>query len=137
MSAAQRWKRQEREIAAALGGVRLPNSGRGQPDVLAGNLAVQVKTRATLPAWLVAALDQAARDAAATRPARPVRSEGGYEHDRRLPSLRTRARADPGRDPGRNVAAVSMVSVGTWWGYVRWRHIPGDSPGITWRNCDT
>ena len=68
MSAAQRWKRQEREIAAALGGVRLPNSGRGQPDVLAGNLAVQVKTRATLPAWLVAALDQAERDAAATSP---------------------------------------------------------------------
>jgi len=68
MASAQRWKRQEREIAAALSGVRLPNSGRGQPDVLAGNLAVQVKTRATLPAWLVAALDQAARDAAATGP---------------------------------------------------------------------
>ena len=64
----QRWKRQEREIAAALGGVRLPNSGRGQPDVIAGNLAVQVKTRATLPAWLITALDQAARDAAATGP---------------------------------------------------------------------
>jgi hypothetical protein len=68
MSSPQRWKRQEREIAAALGGVRLPNSGRGQPDVLAGNLAVQVKTRATLPAWLVAALDQAARDATTTGP---------------------------------------------------------------------
>jgi len=53
---------------AALGGVRPPNSGRGQPDVLAGNLAVQVKTRATLPAVLVAALDRAARDAAATGP---------------------------------------------------------------------
>ena len=68
MATTQRWKRQEREIAAALGGVRLPNSGRGQPDVLAGNVCVQVKTRATLPAWLVAALDQAARDAAATGP---------------------------------------------------------------------
>jgi len=65
MASPQRWKRQEREIAAALGGVRLPNGGRSQPDVIAGNLAVQVKTRATLPAWLIAALDQAARDAAA------------------------------------------------------------------------
>jgi len=68
MASPQRWKNQERQIAAALGGVRLPNSGRGQPDVIAGNLAVQVKTRATLPAWLVAALDQATRDAAATGP---------------------------------------------------------------------
>jgi len=65
MASAQRWKRQEREIADSLGGVRLPNSGRGQPDVNAGDLAVHVKTRATLPVWLVAALDQAARDAAA------------------------------------------------------------------------
>jgi len=37
---AGRWKRQEREIAALLGGIRLPNSCRGQPDVIAGNLAV-------------------------------------------------------------------------------------------------
>lgn len=58
-----RWKQHEREIAAAQGGVRLPNSGRGQPDVIAGNLAVQVKTRKALPAWLLAAMDQAGRDA--------------------------------------------------------------------------
>ncbi len=58
-----RWKRQEREIAAALGTRRLPNSGLGQPDIRVNGWAVQVKTRATVPAWLWAALDQAARDA--------------------------------------------------------------------------
>ncbi len=59
----QRWKRQEREIAAALGGMRLPNSGAGQPDVRLPGYAVQVKTRESLSAWLTAAVDQAARDA--------------------------------------------------------------------------
>ena len=58
-----RWKRQEREIAAALGTRRLPNSGFGQPDIRVNGWAVQVKTRGTVPAWLWAALDQAARDA--------------------------------------------------------------------------
>ncbi len=62
---AGRWKWHEREIAALLGGVRLLNNGRGQPDVLAGNLAVQVKTTKALPAWLTAAMDQATRDAGA------------------------------------------------------------------------
>jgi len=61
----QRWKGQERQVAKALGGQRVPNNGRGQPDVLApGNLAVQVKTRTTIPGWLWSALDQATRDAA-------------------------------------------------------------------------
>ena len=68
MSAA-RWKRAEREVAAALGGQRLPNSGRGQPDVEAPGfgraLAVQVKTTTALPLWLTAAVEQAARDAGA------------------------------------------------------------------------
>ena len=58
-----RWKRQERAVAAALGTRRLPNSGFGQPDIRVNGWAVQVKTRATVPAWLWAALDQAARDA--------------------------------------------------------------------------
>ncbi len=61
----QRWKRHEREIAALLGGVRLPNNGRGQPDVTASNLAVQVKTTKALPAWLIAAVDQVTRDVGA------------------------------------------------------------------------
>ncbi|MDP9470567.1 MAG: hypothetical protein M3Q71_07855 [Chloroflexota bacterium] len=58
-----KWKNQERQIAAALNGVRLPNSGTGQPDVRAGRYAIQVKARETLPAWLTGAVEQAARDA--------------------------------------------------------------------------
>jgi hypothetical protein len=60
----QRWKRQERQIAAALGSRRIPNSGAGQPDIRTpSGWAVQVKTRGELPAWLWAAVDQARRDA--------------------------------------------------------------------------
>ncbi len=59
----QRWKRQEREIAVALGGVRLPNTGASQCDVRLPGWAVQVKTRTELPAWLWAAVAQARRDA--------------------------------------------------------------------------
>ncbi len=58
-----KWKNQERQVAAALGGVRLPNTGTGQPDVRAGRYAVQVKTRLTLPTWLTGAVEQAERDA--------------------------------------------------------------------------
>jgi hypothetical protein len=60
---AQRWKAHERQVAAILNGVRLPNTGRGQPDVIAGRLAVQVKTKQAVPAWFVAAVDQSIRDA--------------------------------------------------------------------------
>ena len=59
---AGRWKRHEREVAAALGGQRLPNSGAGPPDVLATGsgmpCAVHVKTPA-LPAWLPALVELA------------------------------------------------------------------------------
>lgn len=58
-----RWKRHERAVARALGTKRLPNSGAGQPDCRADGWAVQIKTRASVPAWLWAALDQATRDA--------------------------------------------------------------------------
>ncbi len=58
-----KWKNQERQIAAALGGTRLPNNGFGQPDVRAGRYAIQVKSRQTLPTWLTEAVDQAQRDA--------------------------------------------------------------------------
>ena len=60
---AGRWKRQERQIAAALGAQRLPNNGAGQPDIRAHGWAVQVKTRKQIPAWLWAAVDQAEWDA--------------------------------------------------------------------------
>jgi hypothetical protein len=63
MSSAQRWKRAAREIAALLGGTRIPNNGYGQPDVIAGRLAVQVKTRTALPGWFLDAVDQSIWDA--------------------------------------------------------------------------
>ena len=63
-------------MATALGGQRLPNIGRGQPDVRApGGLAIQVKTRAALPDWLWAAMDQADRDAGPDETAAVVLAE--------------------------------------------------------------
>ncbi len=58
-----RWKSEERRVAAALGGTRLPNTGTGQCDVRAGRYAIQVKARESLPAWLTGAVEQAERDA--------------------------------------------------------------------------
>jgi hypothetical protein len=58
----KRWKAHERNVARRLGGHRLPNNGYGQPDVIAGDLALEVKCR-TLPDWLKQALAQAERNA--------------------------------------------------------------------------
>src|SRR5919206_186077 len=59
------WKRQEREIARALGTERIPNTGRAGAALKLPGWALQVKTRTTLPTWLVAAVEQAQRDASA------------------------------------------------------------------------
>ena len=58
-----RWKRTEREVAHALGTSRLPNTGRAQPDIIAGPFAIEHKMRTTLPRWLLDALAQARRNA--------------------------------------------------------------------------
>lgn len=58
-----RWKAHERAVAVLLEGKRIPNNGFGQPDVIAGNLAVQVKTKRTVPKWMVNAVEQSIRDA--------------------------------------------------------------------------
>lgn len=56
-----RWKRIERAVAKKLGGKRLPINGRGkQADVETPCLAVEVKSRQTLPAWLTHAMSQSA-----------------------------------------------------------------------------
>jgi len=60
-----RWKRHERLIARLLGGQRLPNTGRRAPDALAGPWAIEVKTRRTLPKWLLTAIAQAEEGAEA------------------------------------------------------------------------
>lgn len=48
------WKQHERDIAADLGGRRIPVSGidRDGADVLTPLFAVQVKVRKALPSWL-------------------------------------------------------------------------------------
>jgi hypothetical protein len=60
------WKRHERQVARLLGGRRQPNTGRRAPDVVAGPWCVEVKTRRTLPRWLLAAVVQAEGAAQAT-----------------------------------------------------------------------
>ncbi len=55
----KRWKRQEREVAALLGGKRLPNNGEHRTDIDAGPFAVEHKARRSLPHWLTGALRQA------------------------------------------------------------------------------
>ena len=56
------WKSCERKVAEILGGVRVPVTGRRRgatPDVEHATLSIEVKSRKTLPAWLLDALEQA------------------------------------------------------------------------------
>ena len=58
------WKKNERRIAAVLGGERVPVSGRGDgPDVAHAWLSIECKHRASIPAWLKDALQQARKAA--------------------------------------------------------------------------
>jgi hypothetical protein len=61
-----RWKRHERLIARALGGQRLPNTGRRSPDIISPGWVAEVKVRRTLPQWLLEAIAQAEEGARAT-----------------------------------------------------------------------
>jgi hypothetical protein len=54
-----RWKVYERAIAKALGGLRLPNTGRRSPDIISPGWVAEVKVRRTLPQWLLRGLAQA------------------------------------------------------------------------------
>ena len=63
------WKRAEREIAAVLGGTRVPITGRQRgdvPDVEQEWFAVEVKHRGRLPAFIHDAMDQAEAAAVGT-----------------------------------------------------------------------
>ncbi len=56
------WKRVEREIAARLGGERVPVTGRQRgsaPDIKHPWLSVEVKHRKALPGWMLDAQAQA------------------------------------------------------------------------------
>lgn len=59
----KRWKRCEREIAADVGGDRIPINGRGEIDIKHDWLALEVKSRETLPEWFKEPLSQASRNA--------------------------------------------------------------------------
>jgi len=53
------WKASERKISRLLGGQRAGAVGREGPDVIHPHLAVEVKERRKLPAWLLSAVEQA------------------------------------------------------------------------------
>jgi hypothetical protein len=57
------WKEHERRTARRLSGIRNGNRGTATSDVTAGRYAVECKSRKALPAWLLDALNQAARNA--------------------------------------------------------------------------
>ncbi len=87
----KRWKATERRIAALLGGRRVPVSGRGRgdaPDIAHPWLSLEVKDRATLPAWLLDALDQAERSATPAQLPVAVLHQAGDRHAAVLVVLR-------------------------------------------------
>ena len=81
------WKAAERAIAAMLGGERVGCTGEATADVLTEGLAVEVKTRKLLPAWLKDAMRQAVDNADDKTPV-VVLHEVGQRHDGDLVLLR-------------------------------------------------
>jgi len=89
----KRWKATERRVARILGGRRVPVSGRGRgdaPDIAHAWLSIEIKDRATLPAWLLDALDQAEASATAEQLPVAVLHRAGDRHDAALVVLRLR-----------------------------------------------
>lgn len=54
----RRWKRQEQDIARALGAARIPNAGARRSDMEAGQYGVEVKTMKAIPVRVREAMDQ-------------------------------------------------------------------------------
>jgi hypothetical protein len=44
-----KWKKVEREVAAIVGGVRVPNVGKAAPDVICRGWCIEVKLRSRPP----------------------------------------------------------------------------------------
>lgn len=83
------WKATERAIAKRLGGERVGPSGKSTADVITDALAIEVKTRKTLPHWLLDAMAQATAAAAADgRLPVVVLHQKGQRHDGDLVVLR-------------------------------------------------
>lgn len=79
------WKATVRAVAAILGGRRVPVSGRHRgdaPDVAHPTLAIEVKHRREVPAWLLDALAQAEASARGDRlPVVIIHRHGGRRAD--------------------------------------------------------
>ena len=83
------WKHTERQIAGRLGGQRVPVNGRrGQPDIAHPRLALEVKHRQTLPAWLHGAMRQAVACAGPDQLPVAILHKHGGRHDGDLCVLR-------------------------------------------------
>lgn len=81
----------ERRIAHELGGQRTGNRGRAAPDVVAGAdgwLVVEVKQRASLPAWLKRAVGQAVANAGPSQMPVAVLHEAGTPYTGALVVMR-------------------------------------------------
>jgi len=87
----QTWKATERALAARLGGQRVPVSGRVRgdaPDIAHPRLSLEVKHRASLPAWLREAMAQAVACAGPHQIPVAILHEHGSRHDGDLWMLR-------------------------------------------------
>ena len=91
MTRSATWKQAEREVAARLGGRRVPVTGRGRgdaPDVAHPTLSIEVKHRQDVPAWLLEAMAQAEAASRDGRVPVAVLHEGGRPYDDALCVLR-------------------------------------------------
>ncbi len=82
------WKASERALAKRLGGQRVGTRGTNTEDISHAWLSIEVKTRRALPAWLLAAVAQARRNAPPSRLPVVVLHQVGQRHDGDLVMLR-------------------------------------------------
>lgn len=61
MAVEKEWKRTKRRVARDFGGRLRASCEAGDPDVVAGPFAIEVKERGRFPGWLRSALEQAQR----------------------------------------------------------------------------
>ena len=79
------WKQVERTLARRLGGQRVGCTGKAIADVISDWLSIEVKTRKTLPAWLLSAIEQARDD---DRLSMVILHQVGQRHDDDLVVMR-------------------------------------------------
>lgn len=87
MNGRRRGKDHERAVARRLGGTRIGVTGRAGCDVAVQDFAIECKERASLPAWLVGAAEQAERNAGGRMPV-VILHQFGEHHARDLVVMR-------------------------------------------------